>query len=214
MTNKSILETRHSARAFTNEPVKIETLKDIIKEANLAPSWENTQPWKVYLATGKTTQKIQASHLASVNKQQKSWTEVVPPQEWSKATQANIDHWLTDAKKFLGDQETQDFFKSNTILFDAPAIVYITIPKGSSHYSAYDAGAFGYGVLLAAYEHGIGAISAYELIRFPQEIRDNFDIPDDESLMMEIALGHPQNTKINDLRTSRNALETILQTRD
>lgn len=210
MNNKSILVNRHSSRAFQNKPVEIDVLKDIVKEASLAPSWENTQPWKVYLATGKSVKNIRASHIQSVNDKEKSWTEVVPPQSWSTYTQHNIDEWLNDIKSFFSEAGMNDFFKSNALLFNAPAIAYITIPKDSSHYSAYDAGALGYGLLLSAFEHGLSAVPAYELIRYPKEIRSQFNIPEDESIMMGVAIGYPEETEINTLKTKRNDLDTIL----
>lgn len=209
MDKNSILVQRHSARAFEDRAVPVDILKDIVTEAGLAPSWENTQPWKAYLAIGETVKRIRTSHYKLATNKTKSWTEVVPPQSWSTYTQTNIDNWLAETKATLGSA-TQAFFDSNNLIFDAPAIIYITIPKDSSHYSAYDAGAFGYGLLLAAQEHGLGAISAYELIRYPAEIRAQIKIPEDESLMMGIAIGFPKADKLNMLKTSRNNLDVVL----
>lgn len=47
------ITSRHSVRAFLNTPVDQNTLKDILTVASRAPSGTNTQPWKVYVLTGK-----------------------------------------------------------------------------------------------------------------------------------------------------------------
>ena len=44
---------RHSVRAFLNKAVDPQIIKDILTVASRAPSGTNTQPWKVYVVTGK-----------------------------------------------------------------------------------------------------------------------------------------------------------------
>jgi nitroreductase len=41
-----------------------ETLIEIVKDAQMTPSWANSQPWCVYIATGETLKQIQKAHLA------------------------------------------------------------------------------------------------------------------------------------------------------
>ena len=53
MNIKEGIEKRFSVRAFTDEVPKLETIKEILKTANAAPSGGNIQPWKVYVLTGK-----------------------------------------------------------------------------------------------------------------------------------------------------------------
>lgn len=96
-------------------------------------------------------------------------------------------------------------------MFNSQAIVYVTVPKDATLYSAYDAGAFGYGVLLAATERGIGSIPAYEFIRFPKEVRAAFDIPEDEALLMGVGLGYPSDSVVNEMRSKRNGMDVVLQ---
>ncbi len=49
METKQAIEDRHSVRVFTNKDIEINKLK---KLAQMAPSWVNSQPWKIYLAKG------------------------------------------------------------------------------------------------------------------------------------------------------------------
>ncbi|MDE3281533.1 nitroreductase family protein [Lacticaseibacillus parahuelsenbergensis] len=205
---------RQSTRLFTDRPVARKTIEAVLQAANHAPSWENSQPWRVYLALGDTAKAIRMHHTKATQAQQKSWTEVTPPLAWQKAAEVNIKHWQTTAAAFFDEAESKAFHQMGQMLYRAPALVYLTIPRESSAYSAYDAGAFGYGILLAAAEAGLGAIPAYEIIRYPEEVRAHFEIGDDETLLMGIALGYPAESKINELKTDRRALNDFLQVKE
>lgn len=63
---KVILE-RHSVRAFTDQDVSDECIRDILSKAARAPSGTNTQPWKVYVVVGETKQRITDQVVATVN---------------------------------------------------------------------------------------------------------------------------------------------------
>ena len=215
MSDNSILKQRISKRDFSERIIPLNLLKEIVEAAQLAPSWENTQPWKAYLAVGKSLQELKKSHKRRVEDGEKSWTEVTPPLKWAAYPQQNIDTWMAGIKADIGEAGMEKFIISQADLFKAAAIVYITIPKESSHYSAYDAGAFGYGLLLAAAERGISGIPAYEFIRFPKEVREVFEIPEDESLFMGVAFGYPaENSALNTIKANRNPIEDILQIRE
>lgn len=51
MELKDVIEKRASIRTFTNEPVSAEHIKEIIRRAGLAPSINNSQPWKFIAIT-------------------------------------------------------------------------------------------------------------------------------------------------------------------
>ena len=44
--------TRKSVRAFTDQPVPLETIRKIMEVAQRSPSGTNTQPWHAYVCTG------------------------------------------------------------------------------------------------------------------------------------------------------------------
>ena len=53
MELKEVIEKRASVRNFSDEPISIETLKEIVRLAGLAPSINNSQPWKFIVITRK-----------------------------------------------------------------------------------------------------------------------------------------------------------------
>lgn len=211
----NLLLQRRSIRDFTDQPVDNTLLKQIIAEAQRAPSYENSQPWKAYIAIGETLQSIRNSHAQKVAAHTRSYTEIAPPREWTAYPKNNVANYMKETETLIGEAGIQDLIAQNAVLFNAPAIIYLTLPKDASQYSAYDLGAFGYGILLSACHHGLGAVPAYEIIRYPDEIRAHFDISDDESIIMGIAVGHPTpNKPLSTLVMSRTHLDDVLQLKD
>lgn len=51
MELKAVIEKRASIRMFTEEPVAIDDIKEMIRRAGLAPSINNSQPWKFIAIT-------------------------------------------------------------------------------------------------------------------------------------------------------------------
>jgi len=201
--SESILRTRHSARSFLDKSVDEALLREIIADAQLAPSWCNSQPWKAYVLTGDAAKKMVETHTANNVNGAKAWAEVVPPQiapeGWTPENWNNIQKFWEAADVMDGRGDRLGFIKECTCNFHAPAIVYITIPKISTFFQAYDAGAFGYGVCLAAHVRGLASIPAYEFVRYPQEIRAVLDIPEDELIFMGVGIGYAADTELNRL---------------
>lgn len=50
----TLVQKRHSTRAFTDQVIPRSQLDQVIQDALTTPSWVNSQPWRVYVATGKT----------------------------------------------------------------------------------------------------------------------------------------------------------------
>ena len=50
--------SRHSIRAFLNQPVDRAIVADILEVASRAPSGTNMQPWTVHVLTGEARQRL------------------------------------------------------------------------------------------------------------------------------------------------------------
>ena len=62
----AVIRGRHSVRDFDGKPVSETDIRAIVAEAGLAPSWGDTQPWRVYVATGKAAEQIRTAHEKAV----------------------------------------------------------------------------------------------------------------------------------------------------
>lgn len=51
LTVKEAIEARRSVRKYTDEPISEETIRDLLRQANLAPTPWNLQPTRVFVAT-------------------------------------------------------------------------------------------------------------------------------------------------------------------
>lgn len=217
LDTKEAILTRHATRLFDpKQKISEETLRKIVRLAQFAPSWVDSQPWKIYIATGDTLKKIKETHRQNVenNKEanpdwptthRKDWADF-PRNNMAKHNDATAKFWENDALKGITRPELQ------TRLYDAPAVCYLTVAKNANQWSDYDLGAFGQTLMLAAKGMGIDSMPAYEIVKFPDSIREIMHIPDDEAIAMGIALGYgDMNTMVNDYRAPRVKLDDMLK---
>lgn len=215
MKKDNVILKRKSIRSFTNQPIDQKTLIEIVKLAQRTPSYENSQPWKVYIAIGETARQLRDKHYELNRSKTTSYAEITPPSAtvWDPFPQGNINEFI-DTLNELGRDTMKEFWDYNYRLYNAPAIVYLTVPENATAYSMYDMGAFGYGLTLAAKEFKLDSIIAYEFIRFPDEIRRHFDISNQEKLLMGIGLGYAAEDRVNEITADRAPLEHVLQIKD
>ena len=208
-----VMKKRHSSRDFKKDEIPEETLKKIVEIAAMSPSWENSQPWNVYIATGETLESIREAWIAENDKKIKGSADMNPGHRTNCAErgQKNMADFMDAIGKFDDDEDLENFNHVQHILFNSPAIVYFALPKDYTGYSLYDLGGFGMSLMLAATELGVDSIPAYELIKYPYILRDNLPIPEDEDIIMGIALGHESEEHINEYESPRLDLDEILK---
>ena len=98
--------------------------------------------------------------------------------------------------EILNDPKCKAVLDANVSLFNAPTIVYITIPKQRTLYNLFDSGAIEMAVIVAAKEHGVDSVPAYESIKYPDILRKYMKISDDEDIVIGIALGYEDKENI------------------
>lgn len=207
------IQKRHSVRQFTTEKIPLATLKDIIKAAQLAPSWVNSQPYQVHLLIGDALEAVRQAQgeLEHKGVQGNPDVPVMSRKDWAPQAQQNMAEWthgLGDAGQLMGPAAAE--------LYQAQAVIYLTLPTGYSPWSLYDLGAFGDNLILEATAHGWGSMTAYQLIKYPQLLRQQLQIPTDQQIIIGIALGREAtDAPINRLiKAKRMPLESILTVHD
>lgn len=216
MEFKEAVNYRQSIRYFTNQQIAPDDLKEIVQLAQRTPSWANSQPWQVYIATGQTLEKIKNHHLAAAQQGVSGNSDfpVAHRTQWGQQAQKNMVKWEQDLQTYLGDQMPQ-MSAAQAHLFNAAALVYLVLPQGATDWSVYDLGAFIQTLMLAAAEKKIDSMPAYEIVRYPDAVRDLMDIPADQQVAMGIALGYRDPAyQINGFRTKRTTESTILTIKD
>lgn len=210
MEFQEVIKKRTSIRSFADKPIDEQILGDIIKDAQRAPSWANTQATRAYVATGETLKKIKADHLAAfeAGKEGESDIPTLHRQDWGERALANINETFAGLNKFF-DGDMASFVGAQKTLFNAAALVYLTVPKGAPQWALIDLGAFEQTLMLAACDRGIASMPAYEIVKFPDEIRKHVGVPDDECIAMGVALGYATDDKINRFASMRSPIEDI-----
>lgn len=208
---KSLMNERHSARNFQKKDIPENILREIITVAEKAASWENSQPWGVYVASGEVLAQVRKVWVEKNEKKIKGYPDMPTGHRtnFSKQGQKNMEDFMKDIGDYSKDPKLEKFWRANIELFNAPVIVYLTLNKGHTNWSVYDLGGFGMSLMLAAKDYGVDSIPAYELIKYPDVIRKYVKVPDDEDIIVGIALGYEDENIINKYRSTRLPLESV-----
>ena len=222
----AFLASRHTTRDFLPTPVAPEIIEQIITDGLTSPSWSNTRPIMVAVATEDVRDRISKEYLAR-------W-EIVAPIRSSKWGQFKLlftrrglptsnamiakpyvpellpraqrvgaelfGHMGIDRK----DRKARDAaWARNYEFFGAPVELFIFTHTSLGKFSANDAGLFVMNLMLGAHVRGLGtcaqgAVSAYDDI-----VRSEFNVPKGYQLLYGISLGYPSDNKVNDFAANR-----------
>lgn len=141
METKDAILKRHSVRYFKDQVVKLETLKNIVALAQHAPSWVDSQPWKVYLATGETLKKLKDLHAKNVANGKTANPDWKPMHrvDWDAFPQTNMANLNLERSNFLTKPEQEiEWPMFQASFYHAPAIFYLTIPKKAPRWASFD----------------------------------------------------------------------------
>ena len=99
---KELCQERHSVRSFQKKEIPENLIKEILSVAHRSASWANSQPWKVYIATGEVLENIRKDSLEKGNKKEKGYSDMDPGHRtnYSKQSQKNMDEQTQAFCKF------------------------------------------------------------------------------------------------------------------
>lgn len=203
---KELMKERHSCRKFLSKEIPQETLKEIISISLMSPSWCNSQPWTIYVASGKTLEEIRKEWISKSKSKIKGYADIEPGHrtnfgERSQGTMAKFFKSWEILPNPNGAEE------ANWDMFNAPTVVYLTLPKGHTKYSVLDLGGIEMSIMLAAKDYGVDSIPAYTTIMYPDVLRKNLKISEKEDIVIGVALGYEEKCLINEHRSEKLTLE-------
>ena len=207
MTTTEALSVRRSIRAFLPAAVEQDKLTAVFEAAVHTPSWANSQPWEIFVATGKTLERIKKGYSDNYANGVSSAPETPRPVAWSEEAVKRREQLHPDMQRDCGDAVKQ-FGTLNQTMFNAPAVIYICMDKILSEWSLYDIGAYSQSLMLAATQYGLGTIPAMTLTLYPDIIRRELKIPDNLKITIGIAIGYPDvQNGINNFKSARVPVE-------
>ena len=211
MTISELIKARRSVRDYRPDPVPRELIEEIISVAKWAPSSMNTQPWHVHVVTGEPLDKIRRGNTENM------LAGVPPKREFPmresyegihRKRQIEVAVQLFDAMGIARDdaERRTDWIMRGFRQFDAPVSLVLTYDKylEPAAISQFDLGAFSHAIVLAAWERGLGCVINGQGIMQSHVVRTHAQIPDDEIIMICIAMGYPDDSFVaNDVKSRR-----------
>src|SRR5438445_4541961 len=155
----TLLAQRHSCRAFLPRPVDRATMESILRTAQRAASWCNSQAWQVNITSGAATERLRAQLVEAQLSGQRGGSDFPFPAEYTGVyleRRRECGFQLYNAVGVTrGDKEgyarqTLENFR----LFDAPHVAVLTSDRGLGIYGAVDVGGYVQVLLLAMQAHG------------------------------------------------------------
>jgi nitroreductase len=198
MNTIEALNSRYSCRNFKSDPVPEETILKILEAAIRAPSWANSQPWEIYVASGEHLDRLRKEYLKSTQEGKTRNPDLAVPQEWPAYLQKRIEERMKNRPPVSANEPPPGLSEN---FYNAPAIVFLCMDKTLTSWSVFDLGMLAQSILLAARDCGVDSIPAARFVAYPDLIRGELGIPDEMSVVAGIAIGYAvQPRKLNSPR--------------
>lgn len=218
MEFEELVRTRRSIRGYQKKPVPREIIAEIIEVAKGAPSSMNTQPWYLHVITGDPLDRIREGNTKNM------MAGVTPKRDFPmkeayvglhRKRQIEVAVQLFEAMGIERDDKEgrMDWVMRGFRQFDAPVSIVLTYDKvlEPAAISQFDLGAVCYGIVLAAWERGLGTVINGQGIMQSDVVRKHAKIPDDQNIMTCIAMGYPdEEFSANSVKSRREIEENFV----
>lgn len=208
------LRTRSSIRAFKPDAVDDAIVRRVLDAAREAPSWKNTQPYRLAVATGARCDALRQEMLAAIDTRvpegdfSMQLDYPAPLKERTQATGYGLYAALGIAREDREARAAQ--FRKNWAFFDAPVAMFLFTHAALREWAVLDAGLFLEALMLAATSEGLGTCAQASLGSFPDVVRRHFEVPAEYRLLCGIAVGYAADDPVNAFRPARLSVDEIL----
>ena len=228
------LASRRSTRDFLPTPVPPEIINQILTDALTAPSWSNTRPFKVAVATGEVKDRISGEFLSRwqvlsqiMRKGLRNKLRLIYSRYGLPTTNRSIvKPYVAELKPRAervgrelyqslgvqrGDRKARDMqWGKNYSFFGAPVELFVYIHKSLHIYAASDAGLMMENLMLSAHGYGLGTCAQGAVNIWDDVVREEFEVSKDYRLLCGIAIGYPSDAKVNSFQANRIDVSELL----
>ncbi len=230
----NLVHTRRSVRDFLPTPIPQALLDAVLADANTSPSWSNTQPYRIAIASGKVRDTLKAELSARFDKGMVAQrggllgklkmlatrdglpdgdftTNFEYPQDLQprrRATGHGLYELLRIGRTDHAAREAQ--MRKNFEFFGAPTAIFVFVHSGLREFSVLDAGIFVQTLMLSAHAHGLGTCAQGALATWAGPVRDAFDVPKHYKLICGLSIGYPSDHVVNGFNPGRGNVEELL----
>jgi nitroreductase len=227
------LAKRRTTRSFKSDPVEAKIIDELLEDGLTAPSWSNTRPFLVAVASGEVRDRISkdmlerwsvGSGMISGNLRDKlrflftpkAWplSDYPVMKPYPKSLQPRARRVGKELYGMLGvargDKKARDAqWAKNYEFFNAPVEIFVFIHKGLSVFAANDAGLFAENLMLSAQAKGLGTCAQGAVAIWPKAVHKEFVIPKGYKLIYGIAVGYRDDAEVNTFQANRIGAEEI-----
>lgn len=200
-TYDEIVLGRRSTRGFLDKAVPRDLIEEIIGVAIRAPSSFNNQCWNFTVVTGDPLDRIRRGNTEGIlggkpdSREFRTFTRV--PDE-HRGRQIEIAKQLFGAMGIEREDKEgrQDWVLRGFRQFDAPVSIVVTYDRVllGSDIAPFDCGAVTNALVNAAWSRGLGCVINSQGIMQSPVVREHAGIPDDQVIMICVALGWPDES--------------------
>lgn len=227
------LSSRRSTRDFKSTPIPQNVLDQILTDALTAPSWSNTRPFKVAVASGDIRDRISAEFLSRwdvlskimrkgfLNKlrivhsryglptSNRTIAKPYPSELKPRAERVGKELYeLFGVQR--GDRDARDKqWAKNYSFFGAPVELFVFVHKSLHIYAASDAGLMMQNLILSAHAHGLGTCAQGAVGIWEDVVRKEFEVSKDYRLLCGIAIGYPSDSPVNNFGANRIGVDEL-----
>ena len=230
-----LLRSRRSIRDFSEREVPAELVAAILDDARWAPSWSNTQPYRIAIAGGTLKDRLKEQLLARFDAATKlqagglpgklaaflTRSKALPDGDFDtrfeypaelvprrRATGFGLYATLGIAREDNAARHRQ--MRRNWEFFGAPVVLFVFVRRELGAYSVLDAGIFLQSLMLSAHARGLGTCAEGALGTWAGPVREAFAVPPAYKLLCGLALGWPSGHVVNAYNPGRADVAEML----
>ena len=192
---------RRSIRGYKRDPVPKAVIREVIEMAMRAPSSLNTQPWNFFVVAGAPLDRIRKGNT------ERNLAGVPASREFrghGEYAGAHRERQIEIAKQLFGamgierhdKEKRQDWVLRGFRQFDAPVSIVVTYDRSihGGDIAPFDCGAVVNALVNAAWSRGLGCVVNSQGIMQSPVVREHAKIPDDQVIMICVAMGYPDDS--------------------
>lgn len=218
MDYEELARDRRSVRGFRPDPIPNDVMREIVEIGAQAPSSMNTQPWHFHVISGDALERIREGNTERMMAGAAPDREIASHGRYEgvhRDRQKEVALQLFDSMGIEWDDKERrtDWAMRGFRQFDAPVSVVGTIDRDltDSTVAYFDLGAAVYGMVLAAWDRGVGSVINGQGISQSSVVRAHGAIPEDQIIVITVAMGYPADEfPANDVKSHRRPVDEVV----
>ncbi len=228
-----LLRSRRSVRDFRAEAIPDVILDAVLADANCSPSWSNTQPYRMAIASGALKDRL-AKELTSrfdagaralgggaIGKV-RAWLtrEGLPDGDFKvhfdyppdliarrRTTGFGLYQLLGIDRHDMAARNAQ--MRRNFEFFGAPTVMFIFVHGGLREYAVLDAGIFLQSLMLSAESRGLATCAQGSLATWAGPVKAAFEVPAHYKLLCGLSIGYASDHPVNQYHPGRGSVQDL-----